>query len=139
MKLKIPTIFATSIMVAGLLTACSSQTWLSRGFTVDTTITGVTEAEVASKVRDFLEKRGFSDMGKGGRDEIKRTRNSYYYEGPNSLVVVLSVDRQRVVPIRISQDSKSFSPEANRLFEDLATSFEREWPGSVTKEDMPTK
>lgn len=121
------------------LAACFGHTWPSRGMSVDLARASAPPADVVGVVEHVLIAHGFKDMGKGGRDKIEGERTSLSFERPDDLIVVIDLDRESVVPIRINQNRKTFSPEASEIFDNVASALESLWPGSVTVEAGPAK
>lgn len=108
--------------------------WSSKALTVDVLNSGASIPDVEHAVADLLHSRGFVDTGKGGRDEMQGTRTSFNFQGPDDIIVSISVDRPNFVPIRVSQNRSAFLPEAEQLYRELVSSLDKRWPGSVCLE-----
>jgi hypothetical protein len=107
--------------------------------TIDLSTSGAKAIEVKEVIASELLRRGFVDIGDSGRDKIDGQKTSFNFEGPNDLLVFVEVDRLAEVPIRVSQNRANFSPEAQELFNALASVIETRWPNSVKREPLPTK
>lgn len=121
------------------MVGCSGPIWPNRGLTVDLARSGVSALNVKNVIAAELLVRGFSDAGNDGQDAIKNQKTIFYFRGPDDLEVVVQVNLVNEVPIRINQDRETWTPEANRTFEDLATTLEARWPGAVVREPASAK
>jgi hypothetical protein len=119
--------------------ACYGPVWPSRGMAVKSSSSGPSALEVKNVVVTELQSQGFVDIGKGGLDQIRNQKTGLNFEGPNDLLVFVGVDRVDEVRVRVSQNRKIFTPEANRVFESIAAALEVRWPNSVIREPKPAE
>src|SRR3569832_1592347 len=90
-----------SLLITGmLLSSCYGPVWPSRGMTVALSHTGASADEVGGLVVAELRKRGFTDIGKDGREAIRKERTAIYLQGQNDLKVIVQLDLPNEVPIR---------------------------------------
>jgi len=114
---------------------CYGPTWPSRGLS----ITGAPTAEVVAVSESVLIANGFKNIGDDGRDKIVGGKNTLYFKRGENLLVVISMDRNNVVPIRINHRHGSSLNEANQIYDLLAIALEERWRGAVVKETAWTK
>lgn len=105
---------------------------------IDLAIANTALEEIVEIADQLLVGAGFEREGKDGYDEIGGTETALYYMRDNRVLVGISLDLPKRVEIRFSERAKTFSSEANEIFEELAAEFDRAWPGSVLKEPLPT-
>jgi hypothetical protein len=127
-----------SILAVQIL-ACYGPVSPSRGMVVSLRTSGPSIIDLNNVIAIELGARGFVDAGQDGRDAINNRTTAVYFHGPEKISVFEEIDLPNEVPIRVRQAAKTFTPSANRIFEDLAVAIETRWPGSVVREPGPTK
>lgn len=136
-------IFALSFLML-ILTGCWGEVWPHRGMEVDLIRSNASVVEVADDVGEFLLSHHFTRMGKAGYDAINGTTTVFDYQGPDGLIASIGpkgnrdFSKAKAVSIRFNQDRKDFSPEAQRIFDDLGLALKKRWPDAVTVESLNT-
>jgi len=134
--------FITS--VALLLGGCWGQSWPHRTVIIDLSLAHASVVGIAETSGEYLQSHGFTRMGKAGYDQINGTTTVFDYQGPDKLIVSIGPEgtrdfsKTKAVSIRFNQDRKDFSPESQRIFDDLVLALKKKWPDAVTVEPINT-
>jgi hypothetical protein len=91
--------------------------------------------DVARFVAKEIQRRGFVDIGADGRDELEGQRRIFNFQGGDEMLISVDVSGSREVQIRVSQNRAFLTPDAKRIYEDLAAALEGRWPGTVTRDE----
>ena len=125
----------TLLMLSTLISigGCWGATpWPQRGLTVNLTRSHADKSEIASVAQAFLVSHGFTYAGPAGYDAVNKTNTVIDFSGPNAITASIQLDRKGLVSIYFNQNKSAFTPDAQKIFDDLEATLKARWRDAVT-------
>lgn len=115
-----------------ILLGCTGKILPSEAFVVSLKAAHISQAQATEAIDKFLQANKYNFLGQNAYDKYTHGMNFLTYGGPDDIDVVIALDEDGKLLLRVNQDAEILDSKATQFYGKLRKFCEQSWPGAIS-------